>query len=116
MVKMSVPISLAHVFITGPFLIYVGLAKTKPVWVYYILLMLGLLLLLYFPYIIFTTKLSQYHVWLGIHLLLFIPLLIAIGVMQDKSPRILFSLVLAIGLASVGYHAIRLYQHYSSSS
>lgn len=113
---MSVGINLVHAFVTGPLLVYTGLSKTRPLWVYHILLALGVMLTLYFPYVIATKKMSQYHVWLFIHLALFIPLLIAIGVMRDRAPKILFSLVLAIGIASIGYHLIRLYQHYFSSS
>lgn len=113
---MSVGINLAHAFVTGPFLMYVGLARKRPSWVFHVLVAIGVLLALYFPYVIMTRKLSQYHVWLFIHLAIFIPLLIAIGVMKDRAPKILFSLVLAIGIAAIGYHLIRFYQHYSSSS
>lgn len=103
-------INLAHVLFTGPLLIYVGLAKQKPVWVYYLLLALGIFLALYFIYVIFTKTLSPYHVWLLIHLLIFIPLLIWCGIAKDKTPHIILSIILAIGTASVGFHLIRIVQ------
>lgn len=113
---MGFVVNLAHMLVTGPVFVYVGLAETKPRWMYHFLLVFGLLLVGYFVYVISTKELSQYHVWLGIHLLIFVPLMLAVGIMQDESPRILFSLLLAIGIAAIGYHAIRLYQHYLASS
>ena len=103
-------INLAHVLFTGPLLIYVGIAKTKPTWIYHVLLSLGILLFLYFLFIIFTKTLSPYHVWLLIHLLIFMPLLIWCGIARDKTPHIVLSILLAIGAASVGFHLIRIIQ------
>lgn len=103
-------INLVHVLFTGPLLIYVGLAKTKPNWVYYLLLLMGIFLTLYFMFVIFTKSLSPYHVWLLIHLLIFIPLLLWCGIAKDKTPHIILSLLLAIGTASVGFHLIRIIQ------
>lgn len=108
--NMGLPENLAHVFVTGPFLVYVGLAKERPIWVYHVLLLLGIALALFFPFVIFTKKISQYHVWLFVHLLLFVPLLLISGYMKDKTPQIVFSLLLAIGIAAIGYHTIRAYQ------
>jgi RsiW-degrading membrane proteinase PrsW (M82 family) len=106
---MGVTIKYAHILLTGPVLIYIGLMKPKNKWIYKILLFFGLLLLVFFFYHIISTKTTPYHVWLYIHLILFIPLLIWIGIKKDQSPKILFSLIIAIGCAAIGYHAIRLF-------
>lgn len=103
-------INLAHVLFTGPFLIYIGLAKTKPTWVYHLILLLGLFLFFYLFYVIFTKTFSPYHVWLLIHLVIFVPLLIWCGLAGDKTPHIVLSVILAIGTASVGFHLIRIIQ------
>lgn len=106
---MGKAVKLAHIFFTGPALIYIGLMKPNNKWIYRVLLATGLLLLVFFFYHIITTTPTPYHVWLYIHLLLFIPLLIWIGLKQDKAPNILFSLIVAIGCAAIGYHTIRLF-------
>lgn len=105
-------INFAHVLFTGPLFIYVGLANSKPNWVYHILLALGIFLALYFLYTIFAKTLSPYHVWLLIHLLIFIPLLLWCGIAKDKTPHIILSIILAIGTASVGFHLIRIIQSF----
>ena len=112
---MSKPINATHILITGPLLVYLGLAQTKPAWVYNLLLALGIILALYFLYLIISTKLSQYHVWLTVHLVLFIPLLIVLGIKKDATPPIILSLLLAIGCAAIGYHLIRLFQPHKIS-
>jgi hypothetical protein len=106
----NVPVNLAHIFFTGPLLIYVGLLQPDHAWVYHVLLGLGVSLGIYFLYMIFTRSLSQYHVWLMVHLALFFPLLIWVGLKKKEAPRVIFSLILAIGCAAVGYHSIRLVQ------
>lgn len=112
---MGLLINFAHILVTGPLLIYVGLVEDKPEWVYNILLAIGVFMLAYIPYVMYTTKVGPYHVWLAIHLFVFAGLMIAVGIMRDNSPRILSSLLLAIGISAVGYHAIRAYQAYASS-
>lgn len=112
---MGLAVNLAHILVTGPLLVYVGVVDEKPVWVYNVLVALGALMVLYIPYVMYTTKLGPYHVWLAIHLFIFAGLIIAVGVLRDKSPHILLSLLLAIGVAAIGFHAIRAYQAYMSS-
>jgi len=100
------PINLAHILVTGPFLIYLGLAKNKPIFVYYILIALALFLASYLLYKIFVLK--YISPWLVIHVLVFVPLLLYSGIAKQNTHRFVNSLFLAIGCAAVGYHLARL--------
>ena len=113
---MGLAINLVHILVTGPLLVYAGLVEEKPRWLFDVLLVLGIVLAAYFPYVMYTTKLSQYHVWLAIHLFIIVGLMVTAGIMRDNTPRIIFSLLLAIGIAAIGYHVIRAYQSLSSAS
>jgi len=105
---MSITLNLAHIFFTGPLCMYIGFYMPESPWIYKVLLILGVFLAFYFLFVIITKPLSQYHAWLLVHLGLFIPLLIWVGIKQTKAPRIVFSFLLAIGCAAVLYHIIRL--------
>lgn len=56
------------------------------------------------------TKWSPRKWWLVIHLAVFFPLLIWIGWKGRDAPKIVFSVLLAIGFAAIGYHLARLLQ------
>ena len=102
--------NLWHILFTGPLLIYIGLTKPQNPQIYNFLFILGIILSIYFLYLISTLKYSPYHTWLLIHYLIFIPLLIYTGLKKTKTPNIIYSLLLAIGIAAFGYHSIRLFQ------
>lgn len=104
-------VNIAHVLVTGPFFIYIGLAQPSHVGWYRVCLGLGAVLALLFAWKLWSTAWSQYHIWLLIHLLLFAGLLVAVGVQKKQTPQILFSIMIAVGCAAIGYHLIRLVQH-----
>lgn len=111
-------VNIIHILFSGPLLMYVG--YFKPVtnnigfskYLYHILLALGVLLLILFSYKIINKIIShsvnQYITWYIIHALIFAPLLIWCGIRREKTPQIIFSLLLAIGCAAFGYHLIKL--------
>ena len=98
-------VNLAHIFFSGPLLLYLGLKSQKPQFVYYIILALGMLLSIYFVYEILM---ESPRPWLLIHLLIFFPLLIWCGIKKDKTPPIILSIFVAMGCAAIGYHLIKL--------
>ena len=103
-------ISLIHIFITGPLFIYIGLMKPKHILFPLILFFLGLIILVAFIYR-FVKK--QLYAWLYVHLLLFATLLFYICYLrftQQKIPNYLYSFLLAIGIAAIGYHIIKLFK------
>lgn len=107
-------ISLAHVFFTGPLLVYIGVFQPFHPIFYHALLAFSILIGLYFLYRITQIPItSPYQVWLLLHLLAFVPLLLWVAIRRQETPRIVFSLLTAIGTAAIGFHLIRLAQHAS---
>lgn len=100
-------VSLAHIFGSGPLLLYLGLMKHKPVIVYHVLLALGIILALFFVYEVLHEK---HRVWLLIHLIIFCPLLIWCGIRKDETPPIILSIFIALGCAAIGYHIIKIFR------
>jgi len=105
-------VHLVHMLMSGPLLIYVALAQPKTQYVYWLLMVLGVAICAKFAYTAFTTELSQRHVWYAIHAVLFASLLVYVGYMgvYSEVPRIGYSLLLAVGIAAVGYHTVRIVQ------
>ena len=103
-------VHLVHMLLSGPLLIYVALAQPQNKYVYWLLLALGVAICAKFAYTAFTTQLSQRHVWYAIHAVLFASLLGYVGYMGSETPRVGYSLLLAVGIAAVGYHTVRIVQ------
>ncbi|AAC96498.1 hypothetical protein PBCV1_A130R [Paramecium bursaria Chlorella virus 1] len=100
-------VSIFHVLFTGPLFVYLGKVKPQIPLVYHIILALGIALGIYFLYKILIEK--HKSPWIVLHLLLFVPLLVWIGLMGTAAPPFLFSILVAIGCAAIGYHGIKLF-------
>jgi hypothetical protein len=99
---------LKHVLFVGPLLIYIGLARPESRYFYWLLAALGVFLACAFAYAAFTTEWSQRHVWFGIHAVLFSTLLLYAGYHGPAAPDVTFNLLLAVGIAALGYHGVKL--------
>lgn len=105
-------IQLFHILLFGPFLIYVGLATPKENYIYNIILALGFFVILAFIIgIIYepTISLSGWLIW---HIVIISGLLLWCGFTKTETPSIIFSLLIALGFAAIGYHLTRLIQSY----
>lgn len=104
--KQVVLIHLVHIFILGMLLLYVGIEKPKKDWLYYVLLALGIIIILKF--------LSQWKkedpFWIVWHTFVGI-VLISVGIKKRHSFAFQYKLLIILGSAAIGYHAIRLAQH-----
>lgn len=102
-------IRVAHLFLFAPFVFYMGLTVPKAgSWCYRIALFLGAYVILAWCYRIWI---SDYTIgWVAWHMVVVGGLLLACGLYQDRAPRIVFSLLLAMGFAAFGYHLTRLIQ------
>jgi hypothetical protein len=101
-------ISLIHIFFTGPLLIYIGIVKPQNIIFYWILFLLAIIIIIAFIYR-FLQK--QLYAWLYIHLLLFTLLLFSISYLrfkEQKIPYYLYSFLVAIGIAAIGYHLLKI--------
>lgn len=98
-------VNLIHIFLFAPFFIYLGLyMPTNYLW-YLAALLLGFFVIIW--WIIRWIRLDYTVGWLAWHLLLIGGLLIASGVSRQHAPAIVFSLLLALGFAALGYHLTR---------
>lgn len=110
MPKEEFGVHLAHILFSGPLLMYVGHQKPDAAWIYKLLLVLGVILVALFGYkSIKHQPLSQMHVFYVLHACAFGGLLIYVGIHGRKSPDVVFSLILVVGVGAFGYHAIRLF-------
>ena len=103
-------ISLIHIFITGPFLVYIGILNPNNILFYILLFLLAIIIIISFIYRYINKEL---YAWLYVHLLLFATLLFYICYLrftQQKIPNYLYSFLLAIGIAAIGYHIIKLFK------
>ena len=106
---LSVPI--IHIFFIGPFIIYVGLYEPTSPYFYWVLLFLGMYIIFKFIFVGVTIKWGERHVWFALHAIFFGTLLLYVGYNGNTTPHVAYSLLLAIGIAAVGYHSTRFIQY-----
>jgi hypothetical protein len=75
---------------------------------YFILLVLGLGVFINFGLKVISNPWTQRTVWYAIHMLLFAILLLYVGWFGVNASDVSYSLLLAVGIAALGYHFIRL--------
>ena len=90
-----------HILFVSGLFFYVGTKRDKmPHFMFPVLLGLGVFVAAYHLY-----KASKKDAWVNyLHIFLVAPLLVFIGLNQEKTPRKYFELVLMLGFASLGYH------------
>jgi hypothetical protein len=99
-------VHLFHIIIVGGLFLYVGIYKTNiPKTMNPVLLGLGLVIILYHMFKVYTYIKQGKGYWVNlIHILLVGPLLLYIGFNGEKTARLYFELLLMLGFASIGYH------------
>jgi hypothetical protein len=104
-------LALFHILFVAPLFFVIAFFRSEmPVWAFRTLFVLGLFILVYHGYKFFL-KLSQNSMsaWINaIHILLFAPLLIYIGLEQKETPRAAYELCIMVGFAALGYHLYNL--------
>jgi len=98
-------LSLTHVLLFAPCLLYIGLKRAAtPLWAFQALIIVGAFILLYHISRYFHTG-SYINL---IHILIVSPLLIFIGYRGRDSPRSAYEMLLMITFAMVGWHTLNL--------
>ena len=100
-------LSLFHIFAVVPFFLYIALNRANtPYSVYQIAFVVGVVITLYHAYkSILKFKAGSQSLWVNLmHVLLFGPLLIYIGLMKDQTPRAAYELLAISGFGAGGYH------------
>jgi hypothetical protein len=117
MIKISdLIVQLLHIFIFGPFLIYVGITQPSQDFIYYILLALGIAVIVVFIVNMIRERTKNVLGWLLWHIIIISGILLWCGIQKTKSPHIIFALLIALGFAAIGYHATRFIQSVSKKN
>jgi hypothetical protein len=100
-------LALFHVLIVAPLFLSIGFIRANtPEWVYFMLLVIGFVVLVYHGYKLFLRlKTRSNYFWVNsIHALLVAPLLIFIGYNKKNTPRAAYELLIMLGFSVGGYH------------
>jgi len=104
-------VHLFHILIVGTLFLYVGIKRDKiPVYMYPILLGLGIIIIFYHIYKTYNYIKADKPYWVNlIHILLVGPILVYIGYNRENTKRKYFEILLMLGFASIGYHGYYLF-------
>lgn len=107
MVDSHILLSLGHLLVLAPALLYVAFSRAAtPGWAYSTMLFVGLFMIVYHGYRAFIriVKKSSYA-WVNlIHVIIIAPLIIYIGYNRQDTPRAAYEMLAMVGFAAVGYH------------
>lgn len=93
-----------HVLLVAPLFLYVGAwYATQPVWVYWVLLAMGMVVTLYHGQKMLASLPSPW--WVNVfHALVVGPVLIWLGWKGKQAPEFLYPVMSLLGFAALGYH------------
>lgn len=104
-------VAVFHIFLVAPLFFAVAYMRSgTPEWLYWILLLLGLIVFVYHAYKGYIKYIFKSNsVWVNlIHVLFVAPLLIYIGYRQKDTLRFAYELLFMSGFAVLGYHTLSL--------
>lgn len=106
MTKSYIFVHLFHILFVGSLFLYVGINGVKtPPFIFPLLIYLGIIIILYHIYKAYLKIYDGKSAWVNyIHIFLFGPLLIIIGLNGIETSRKYFELLIMAGMASIGYH------------
>uniref|UniRef100_A0A6C0KQ44 Uncharacterized protein n=1 Tax=viral metagenome TaxID=1070528 RepID=A0A6C0KQ44_9ZZZZ len=102
-----IALSLFHVLVVAPFLLYVAFVRGQmEPWVFSLLQILGILILVYHSYkIMVRWRANSSAVWINIiHVIAVAPLIIFIGNRGYDTPRWAFEVLAMLAFAALGYN------------
>jgi len=99
-------VHLFHILIVGSLFLYVGIKSTNtPVFMYPVLLGLGVFIIFYHIYKTYLKYSAGKNPWVNLfHIFVVGPLLFYIGYNNRATPRSAYELLLMLGFAAIGYH------------
>lgn len=104
-------ISLLHVVIVVPLLLFIGFQRAStPTWLYMTIFSIGAILMFYHGIrLSIRLKNNSSYSWVNaLHILTIAPLLLYIGYHRQNTPRFAYELLLMLGFAAGGYHLFSL--------
>jgi ammonia channel protein AmtB len=102
----SIFVHLFHIIFVGGLFLYIGIKqKNMPLFMYNIILALGIIILVYHGYKGFNKIMSGKNAWVNLfHVLIVAPLLIYIGYNKQATPRYFYEFIFMLAFAAIGYH------------
>ena len=109
-------LSIVHLVLIVPFLLYVGLMREQlPETMYKAVFGLGAFVLIYQSYKAYEKIADGKSAWLNyIHIFLLAPLLLIIGYYGKNTNRKYFEMLLMFAFAAAGYHALSIMRETAS--
>jgi hypothetical protein len=106
-------INVIHIFIVSILFLYIGITgKDTPKALYYVLLVLGILVVIGHTY--FLIKRPQYKKFLYIiHVFIVAPLLFALYYYKEESPEWLYDVTNVLGVLVLLYHGFKFSNNYN---
>ena len=102
----SVFVHLFHIIFVGGLFLYIGIKqKNMPLFMYNVILALGIIILAYHGYKGFNKIMSGKNAWVNLfHIIIVAPLLIYIGYNKKETPRYFYEFIFMLAFAAIGYH------------
>lgn len=106
-------INVFHILFVAPLFIYVGLQRDQVhAYIFYMLGLLGAVILAYHMYKAYTKLISGQSAWVNwIHIIFVAPLLLLLGYLKKDASRRYFEMLLMLGFAALGYHGFYALKH-----
>lgn len=99
-------INWVHLVLIAPLFVYVGMNRDQiHEYVFYVLGLLGAIVLTYHVYRAYMKLMSGQSAWINwIHIVFVAPLLLLLGYLKKDANRRYFEMLLLLGFAAFGYH------------
>lgn len=104
-------LAIFHIFLVAPLFLMVGYMRANtPIWLYWTMLVLGILIFVYHAYRAFVRySMRSSYLWVNLlHIFYVAPLLMYIGYYKKDSVQYSYELLLMVGFAALGYHLFSL--------
>jgi hypothetical protein len=97
---------LFHIILIGGLFLYIGIQqKNMPLYMYNIILAIGIIILFYHSYKGYINFTKGKRIWINLfHITVVAPLLILIGLYKENTPRYYYEYILMLAFAAIGYH------------
>ena len=102
-----IPINIFHIFVVGPFFLYVAFMRgALSPWIFSLLTGLAIIMFVYHGYKSFIKwKAQSPSIWVNlIHILFVAPLLLFIGSKGYDTPRWAYEILAMLSFSAIGYH------------
>ena len=100
-------VHLFHIIIIGGLFLYIGIQQhNMPLYMYNVILGIGIIILIYHSYKCYINFVKGKKIWVNLfHTTTVAPFLILIGLYKENTPRYYYEFILMFAFAAIGYHS-----------